>query len=250
MQGEPLDTLVGPALAQLQQLRQAQNPAVEQALKESTLRLLRELGVLPPESAPETTPAPDDACAPWTLVTDCVTAYLLRRHEEWPRLLRQLDRAANRLGGDPALAELTLFAGLIRAELCQGASGRERENLLHALRHDEARLELWSSRNPPSFRHRHGLLLAEKLALLGQADRAIDAYEGAIRDSDASGDLHLQALARERYGRYWLCQGRGAVARAMLLEARHLYDVWGAPAKVAQLREEFFSEPVFGASQA
>jgi hypothetical protein len=69
-----------------------------------------------------------------------------------------------------------------------------------------------------------------------QHGQASHAFEEAIARSADANCLHIQALANEGYGRYWLRQGRRPVALYFIAEAQRLYRYWHAPAKLLQLQ--------------
>jgi hypothetical protein len=240
MRGEPLDVLASALGDQQQRLGQLHNPVLEQRLQGSVIRLLRGLGALPGGqgalAAPLAVPDPAMAPDPWCLVTDCATAYLLNRRDDWPRLLLQAPAAETALSGFCALSELVFFTALMRVELCRHVTSRRRTELLRLLLHDETRMTLWSEQNPATFGHRRALLEAEKAALMEQHGQASHAFEDAIARSADANCLHIQALANEGYGRYWLRQGRRPVALYFIAEAQRLYRYWHAPAKLLQLQ--------------
>jgi predicted ATPase/AraC-like DNA-binding protein len=240
MRGEPLDVLASALGDQQQRLGQLHNPVLEQRLQGSVIRLLRGLGALPGGqgalAAPLAVPDPAMEPDPWCLVTDCATAYLLNRRDDWPRLLLQAPAAETALSGFCALSELVFFTALMRVELCRHVTSRRRTELLRLLLHDETRMTLWSEQNPATFGHRRALLEAEKAALMEQHGQASHAFEDAIARSADANCLHIQALANEGYGRYWLRQGRRPVALYFIAEAQRLYRYWHAPAKLLQLQ--------------
>ena len=95
-------------------------------------------------------------------------------------------------------------------------------------------LAAWAEFGPVNYAHRLALLDAEIARQFG--DDAFHAhYANAIQLAADGGWLHDQAMANERAGLAYAALGNTTIARAYLAEARHLYDRWGAAAKVDQM---------------
>lgn len=93
----------------------------------------------------------------------------------------------------------------------------------------------WATYCPANYLHRHLLLEAERLRVLGRTAEAIDAYDNAIqaaRDNDFINDL---ALAQELAGKFYLALGKERLAQSYLMDARYTYLRWGATYKVDAL---------------
>jgi len=98
-------------------------------------------------------------------------------------------------------------------------------------------MALWAESSPQNFAHQHRLLQAERAVLRDQVADAIDGYEAAIAGATSAGFLHHQALAKERYGEFWLQRGNHRLARFYLTDALADYASWGADAKVRQMAQ-------------
>ena len=101
------------------------------------------------------------------------------------------------------------------------------------------RLRTWAENSPTNFGHRHALVVAETAALGGDTAAAVQAYERAISESAEHGFLQIEALASERYGRFWLDRGNQRLATIYLAAARDRYAAWGALAKVTDLQTRY-----------
>ncbi|MCP5161395.1 MAG: AAA family ATPase [Hahellaceae bacterium] len=90
---------------------------------------------------------------------------------------------------------------------------------------------------PVNFAHLHLLLSAEFARVQGQESiRVCALYRDAMEAARQHGFLHLEALANELFGRYWLMAGFDGLAAPLLREAMHLYRQWGCLVRVNWLR--------------
>lgn len=157
--------------------------------------------------------------------------------DRWEEALEQQARVAPWEGGMLSLYHgpvLELYAGLSRLSLA-AADGPRRAEHLAAADASIARMATWAEHGPQNFLHKHRLLAGERAARGGDFARAEALFREGISAAEAEGYLHEQALGEELLGRSLLERGDEPRGRSALTRARHLYDVWGARAKVAQL---------------
>ena len=214
--------------------------------RETVLRLQTSLerptvGVGPPPAEPPTSAPPATAAViehPMAVVAPCILrdrALARRRFSGW----RQLLQFRPRLRGSTAAPWFTLYISLTAALIFDECSPEERAALLELLDENHRMLERWAERCPENFRHRAGLVAAERARLAGQLDRALPLYDRSMEWAQAQGFVHEMALACELAGRCRLAQGLAQAANAYLEKARAAYARWGAAAKVEALDEEF-----------
>ena len=135
--------------------------------------------------------------------------------------------------------ESVWMAGLMRIErlrldLAEDVEEETRE--LHRLRR---RLLVWRDACPANNAHRVALLDAELARWQGHVGAAVENFESAIHRAQSAGMMHHQAIALERYGRFWLDRGRTSAGTEFIREAATLFATWGATAKVSALEREF-----------
>lgn len=100
-------------------------------------------------------------------------------------------------------------------------------------------LKRWSKTAPESFSHKVAFIQAEQAAIENNQWQAVKAYEKAIDGAKQHGFLQEQALANERFAKFWLAQGNPTIAVTYLQECRYQYFQWGALAKVRALELQF-----------
>ena len=107
-----------------------------------------------------------------------------------------------------------------------------REAVRERVAAQRAQLASWAEIGPMNLAHRLALVDAEWARVFGGETSAHQLYPKAIAAAAAEGWVGDQALGNELAGRLALSDGNATVARAYLSEARHLYERWGALAKV------------------
>lgn len=100
------------------------------------------------------------------------------------------------------------------------------------------KLACWVELNPDNFAAANALVQAEQAMIEGEWIEAVGQYEAAIEGAEQSGLLLFQALASERLGYQRAIRGQLRQASACLQDSIHLYQAWGAQAKVAQLQDQ------------
>lgn len=127
-------------------------------------------------------------------------------------------------------------AALLRLALLRDpAEAEHREADAAELERLRGRLAHWAEACPANVAHKLALVDAERARNAGRIGAAVEHYEAARRGAEAAGALHEQSLATELFAAFWADQGRAAMAAALRADAAHLYERWGALAKVAAL---------------
>lgn len=116
---------------------------------------------------------------------------------------------------------------------CNAIRGGHADNpaTLHAQL--EASTELlmqWAESAPSTFAHRAALVRAERSALASEPLHAMQLYEQAIAQAQASGFVHEEGLACQRAARFYEAIGLRQQSRAMLQAAQRCFARWGASA--------------------
>lgn len=136
-------------------------------------------------------------------------------------------------------AEYQFFAALARAASCEQACEGDLTYHLHALAAHRRQLEEWAGNCPSTFGNRAALVAAEVARIEGRDIDAMREYDLAIASARDNDLPHVQALAAELAGRFYLGRGMERVARSYLQDARAGYLHWGALGKVWQLDAQY-----------
>jgi len=124
---------------------------------------------------------------------------------------------------------------LAQAELARSAAAAERAAILVELDASRDWLAKRAEDAPENFRHLLALVEAERAWACGDSWSATQAFDAALHDAEARRRPWHRALITERAGLFNLAHGLERGGQKLLLDARRLYDTWGANAKVAQL---------------
>ena len=136
-------------------------------------------------------------------------------------------------------AEYHFYSALARAARCDSVSVDEQAQHLIAMAVDHQWLEAWARQCPENFASRAALVGAEIARVEGRLIEAELLYEQALQAAQASGFIHVEALANELASRFYRARGFGKIARVYLQDARYGYLRWGADGKVRQLEDKY-----------
>jgi tetratricopeptide (TPR) repeat protein len=139
--------------------------------------------------------------------------------------------------GQVVLVDYYCYTALTVAALFENASADDQAGWRALLTAHQEQLREWAASYPPTFAHKHALVLAEISRLEGRAFEAMQLYENAIQSARENGFVQNEALAYEVAARFYAARGFEAIAHMYLRNARNCYDLWGAHGKVKQLDE-------------
>lgn len=115
----------------------------------------------------------------------------------------------------------------------------ERERARRQVSESQQRLRRWAEFGPMNHAHRYWLIEAERARVSGEAEKARELYYRALELAEKNEYLHEEALASERFATFLEGRGEVAVAQLYMTKAHHLYELWGATAKVQQLETKY-----------
>lgn len=118
----------------------------------------------------------------------------------------------------------------------RGKRGRFRT--LRYVRSRLKKLKVWAENAPSNFLHKQYLLQAEIAVTVGDKQKARAHYRSAILHSRERSFYLEEALANEHLGKLYLKEGDFESAVPLIKEARHVYEKWGAKAKVEHFERE------------
>ena len=136
-------------------------------------------------------------------------------------------------------AAFRFFRALVYAAAWPSASPDQQRQWRQTLAEDRAHAQRLAEICPQNFRHRAQILAGEEARLDGDDRRAADLYDQAIQAATAGEVLQERALAGELAARLHIERGMPTLARAYLIDARDLWEQWGARARVTWLQERY-----------
>ncbi|WP_437282994.1 AAA family ATPase [Sorangium sp. So ce375] len=143
------------------------------------------------------------------------------------------------MAGNVHQLPFSLYYPLAATARWEAAAPEERARYREIIDTHAEKLRRWAATCPENFEHHHLLVLAEAARISGKDEEAEALYDRAIESATEHDFTHIQALANELAGRFYLARRRRKVARAYLEDARYAYVRWGAAPKVAALDIEF-----------
>ncbi len=168
-------------------------------------------------------------------ITKAILCLIFGRHE---------DALKNSLAAEPYIKAVTgqaifsffhFYDSLIQLAVIEGKSAEERRRIFERVDRNQKVLKTWSRHAPMNYEHKILLVKAELNRVKGRAGSAMRYYDKAIRLAGENRYLNEEAIANELAGRFYLERGHARIASLYLVEARYLYERWGAAAKVKDL---------------
>ncbi|HEY9628803.1 MAG TPA: AAA family ATPase [Coleofasciculaceae cyanobacterium] len=132
-------------------------------------------------------------------------------------------------------ANQNFYHSLACLALCSTVPQATRKAYLRQVAKKQRQTQRWAKKCPENYQHRHDLVEAERMRVLGKPAEALDYYDRAIQAAKEQDYINEVALANELAAKFCLSIGREKFAQAYLLEARHSYLRWGATFKVEAL---------------
>ena len=132
-------------------------------------------------------------------------------------------------------AELCFYGALSRAASWDSALPDTQRDHFDALTSHHQQLEVWAGNCPENFESRAALVSAEIARIEGRHLDAEHLYEQAIRSARENSFVHIEGIANEVAGGFYLARGLETNAYAHLRNASACFALWGADGKVRQL---------------
>ncbi|MEX3634098.1 AAA family ATPase [Paraburkholderia sp. BR14427] len=137
------------------------------------------------------------------------------------------------------LAEYHFFSALARLQSHDTLAPGERAANLAALADHVDKLRDWASHSPSNFASRAALVEAEIARTEAREFEAMRLYERAIESAREQRLPHVEGLANEVAGRFYMERGFAAIGAVYLRNARLAWLNWGAMAKVRSLEARY-----------
>ena len=145
----------------------------------------------------------------------------------------------DKLNSSSYVVTFYMFDSLAGLALYADASYWQKAKILKTVSTNQRIVNKWAREAPMNYRHKWFLVKAELARVQRNPSKAMYYYAQAILGARENEFLQEEALANELYARFWLALEQHDFADLYLRKSYHLYQLWGARAKVKQLRNEF-----------
>jgi predicted ATPase/signal transduction histidine kinase len=132
-----------------------------------------------------------------------------------------------------------LYDSLARLARLDAAEPAAREGALARVDENLQRMKAWADHAPANHAHRYWLVVAERRRVAGEAEGAREAYYRAMALAREHEYRSEEAIATELFALFAQARGEHEVAQLFMRKARHLYQLWGAAAKVLDLDRRY-----------
>ncbi len=139
----------------------------------------------------------------------------------------------------PYVPLIHFYDSLVRLALYPGKNIFTRKKDMAIVSRNLRKMKKWADHCESNYSHKYHLMAAEKARVLGKERKAIKHYGLAAQRARENGFLHEEALSLELTGKFWLGLKEEKAAALYLNEARSIYRVWGATAKIDHLEKQY-----------
>ncbi|MFY0577409.1 GAF domain-containing protein [Cystobacter fuscus] len=182
----------------------------------------------------------DSVITAMALLNRLMLCGFMGRYDEAAQLAAMPEIQMATLAGSSFLLLYHFFGALAHLALQPaGCSPEERERARERVSINLATVKVWAENAPMNHAARYTLLLAEQSRVEGETEKARARFYCAMALAQEHQLPHDEALATERFASFLRGLEEHEAARFFMAKARHLYQVWGAEAKVRELDRAF-----------
>ena len=186
-------------------------------------------------------------------LSKCQLYYLHGEYDQAWEMACKAEVCKNGVMSQPSSKVHGLFYGLSAAALYCEADPNLKKKLLSALRKSIKQMKKWVEACPKNCIYMYYLLSAEESRIKDHIQAATEYYDQAIELAIENNFTQFSAIANECAGNFYLSRKQNKIALQYLIEARYLYEKWGASAKIQyfdKLYESYFRSKLPNTSSA
>jgi len=174
-------------------------------------------------------------------VNTLILCYLFEEYEPALENAKLVEKHQQGLVAMYAVQVWFFYESLTRLALHDSITKDEQNCFLEKVIANQKEMKNWADHAPMNNLHKWHLVEAEYHRVLGHdTDTILEHYEQAIALAKTHEYIQEAALANELLAKFWLAKkNKEKYAKVHLLEARYLYQQWGAVAKVADLEQRY-----------
>ncbi len=168
-------------------------------------------------------------------------SYLFEDYRAAVKNADMVEKFADGARGTITVSQAVFYDSLARLAVWEEASEAERAAIRRKVKANQKKMKKWARHAPSNYQHKHMLVHAELLRVLGRHADASDYYHQAAAVAALNDYINEEAVAKELTAKHYLGRGRLVSARAYMQEACYSYMRWGAHAKVRRLQDRYRS---------
>jgi predicted ATPase/signal transduction histidine kinase/DNA-binding NarL/FixJ family response regulator/tRNA A-37 threonylcarbamoyl transferase component Bud32 len=168
-----------------------------------------------------------------------VLCYGFENYPEALKSIPQIERSFGASTGQLTVVIFYFYDSLVRLAEYSQVSQSEQQDILNRVQTNQEKMQQWAHHAPMNHLHKFYLVEAERHRVLGENVEAMERYDNAIALAKENEYLNEEALACELAAKFYLAWGKNTIAQLYLQKAYHVYQVWGAQAKVEHLEAKY-----------
>ncbi|MEM7181700.1 MAG: AAA family ATPase [Spirochaetota bacterium] len=154
-------------------------------------------------------------------------------------LLKEAEELFSFIPGEYSIAEHCFYSALAHSDIYDELEGEEKEKAKLKIEENRDKLKSWSDICPENFLGKYYLIQAEWERIHDNNWQASMFYEKAINHTQENQFMQYEAVASERYAKFWLKHDNESFARSFLFKAYTRYGRWEANKKVELLKKKY-----------
>ncbi|WP_462318190.1 GAF domain-containing sensor histidine kinase [Marinilabilia sp.] len=166
-------------------------------------------------------------------------AYYFGRYEEALKIIESAKKYTKGVSGLLMEANYCFFETLTLLANYNNTCPLKKRKFRKRIAKNLKKMQTWALNAPMNFSCKAKLMEAEKESIIGNNLKSGTLYEEAISGSIKNQFIHETALGNELAGNHWARQKNKRVSEFYIKEAFRLYNLWGANAKLEDLKKRY-----------
>lgn len=170
-------------------------------------------------------------------INKSILSYLFYEYEKALKNSVLAEQYLDGVSGTLAVPVFYFYNSLMLLATFDQCSLFRKKQILCKVSVNQQKMKKWAKHAKMNYLHKFYLVKAEKARVLGKILKAIDFYEKAIKLASDNDYIQEKALANELAAKFYISIGNDKIAKVYMEEALYCYNLWGATAKINQLKK-------------
>lgn len=170
-------------------------------------------------------------------VNKSILSYIFGQYDKAVENSVMAEKYLDGVSGTLTVPVFYFYNSLIMLATFEQCSLFKKKQILYKVSVNQQKMKKWAQHAEMNFLHKFYLVKAEKAKVLGKVLKAIDLYEKAVKLASDNDYIQDQALANELAAKFFISIGNEKIAKVYMEEALYCYTLWGASAKINQLKK-------------
>ncbi|MBF0383538.1 MAG: AAA family ATPase [Magnetococcales bacterium] len=172
-------------------------------------------------------------------IIQLILRFIFRQFNDCAAIIDRIIDNQESIIGNAQVPIFVFFDSLYHLAVYTDGEIDQQQQWMKRVNANQKQMKKWAKYGPMNLEKMVQLVEAERFRILGESSKAHEAYNRAIELARKHEFIHIEAIAFELAGYFYMQQGVEHLTRYHLSEARYAYARWGANAKVAELDAKY-----------